>query len=274
MSARPRRWRRRSLLGLFALALLYGALILCHVPISRPFDYLLNLGAVVDAPTLRVPADGKRRVVVLVHGMFRTSASLGRMARTLRAHGYEVLAFDYASNAATIQSHAAALHAAVEAVFAERAVDELCFVAHSMGGLVTQQYLRGAAARAPLRCVYLAVPHRGAVLADLRKHWFLFRWTMGETGAMQLSPGDALHDQPIPMASVAGTVVGDVGEGNPSIPGHDDGTVGVHEATFAGASDSVVVAAGHTGICTNDEALRAVLHFLRHGGFARGPISR
>ncbi|MCB9885052.1 MAG: alpha/beta hydrolase [Planctomycetes bacterium] len=269
MADRARRRRRWRWLGWTAALLLltHGVLILLHVPIARPFDLLLNLGPVVEEPALRAPADGRRRVVVLVHGMFRTSASLWRLARTLRAHGYEVVAFDYWSNAAPIEAHAAALHDAVEDLWRSGPVDELSFVAHSMGGVVTEEYLRREDARVPVRCVYLGVPHRGAVLADLRKHWFLFRWAMGETAALQLSPGDPMVQQPIPTPCPVGTIVGDLGEGNRSIPGHDDGTVGVAEATFAGATDSVVVPLGHTSLTFGDQSLRLVLAFLRHGSF-------
>ncbi len=269
--AEPGRKRRRwRWLGwaLLVLLLAHGILILLHVPIARPFDLLLNLGPTIDEPALRPPADGKRRVVVLVHGMFRTSASLWRLSRTLQANGYEVLAFDYWSNAAPIQSHAAALRDAVESLWRSGPVDELSFVAHSMGGVVTAEYLRRPDARTPVRCVYVGVPHRGAVLADLRKHWFLFRWAMGQTAALQLSPGDPMVLQPVPMPCPVGTIVGDLGEGNRSIPGRDDGTVGVDEARLPGAADCIVVPLGHTSLTYGEQTLRAVLLFLRRGSFA------
>ena len=62
---RGRRWFG-WLIALLAVG--YGAAILLRVPIARPFDYVLNLGATVAAPELAAPTDGKRRVVVLVHG--------------------------------------------------------------------------------------------------------------------------------------------------------------------------------------------------------------
>jgi hypothetical protein len=106
------------------------------------------------------------------------------------------------------------------------------------------------------------------VLADLRKHWFLFRWVMGTKAALQLSPGAALHRQPIPWPERSGTVVGDLGEGNAAIPGRDDGTVGVDEATFAGCTARVQVPFGHTAVATAPDVLRQVLHFLQRGAFA------
>ncbi len=270
---RARRFWRWSAGVALALALLAGALILLRIPIARPFDVVVNLGPAVVAPELAAPPDGAHRLVVLVHGMFRTSSSLGRLGRTLAAHGYEVLPFDYPSNAARIEEHAARLAAAIEARWAERPVDELRFVAHSMGGLVVHEYLRGPTARRPVAGVFLAVPHRGAVLADLRKHWFLFRWAMGTQAALQLSPGDALHSVPLPQGFPRGVVVGDLGPGNPSIPGADDGTVAVGEARLEGATDTVVVPVGHTRITFDARVLREVLHFFRHGHFAAGEVA-
>lgn len=267
-----RRWRW-WLAALLGLALGHGLLILAKIPVARPYDWLLNLGPAVAAPEFAAPADGQRRLVVLVHGMFRTSASLGRLERTLAAHGYATLAFDYPSNAATLEAHAERLHTALAAAWQQQPWHELYLVGHSMGGLVIHEYLRRPDARAPVRCVHLAVPHRGAVLADLRKRWFLFRWAMGEAAAWQLSPGAEFHHRPIRLPGEVGTVAGSiapVGNGSPAIPGPDDGTVGVFEARLDGARDHLQLPVGHTAITTDPAAIRAVLAFLRTGGFTAG----
>lgn len=271
MTAEPRRrrrWLRIAGLVLASVVVAHGIAVCCGVVISWPFDLALNLGGDLSVPALQAPADGRRRVVVLQHGLWRTPASLGRLERTLRAHGYEVLNPGYPSTRARVEDHAARLHAAVESMHAAAPVDELFFVGHSLGGLVIEQYLRAADARPVTACVYLATPHRGAVLADLRKHWFLFRLLMGDAAALELSPGDALHQRPIPAGPVSGTIVGDIGEGNPSIPGRDDGTVSIAEASLAGARDSVTLPLSHTAISSDTAAIFQVLHFLRHRGFA------
>lgn len=263
---RRRPWRRLSAATL-SLLLLAGIGVLAGWPVAWPFDVVLNLGTAPLQPELRAPADGKVRVVVLQHGLFRTAASLARLERTLVAHGYEVLNEGYASTNDTVEAHAERLAAAIAARRAAGAVDAFAFVGHSMGGLVIQQYLRQPGAVAPWACVYLGTPHRGAVLCDLRKHWFLFRLAMGTTGAMQLSPGAQLHRLPIPWPERSGTVVGDLGPGNASIPGDDDGTVAVGEATFAGAAGLLRLPVGHTGLSYDDRAIGAALHFLARGTF-------
>ena len=266
-SPRPRRRRRFWLVGLLLLLATAGGMTLAGGPIAWPFDVCLNLGGVVEHPTLRASGPGPR-VVVLQHGLFRTRASVGRLARALAAHGYEVLDPGYPSTLDFVAGHAERLRTAIAVRQAQGPVAAWAFVGHSLGGLVIQEYLRQPGAVEPWACVYVATPHRGAVLCDLRKHWFLFRWLMGSKAAMELSPAAELHQRPIPWPTRSGTVVGDLGAGNAAIPGDDDGTVGVAEATFAGCAASVRLPHGHTGVAAAPEALRQVLHFLRQGAFA------
>ena len=253
---------------LLVLVSLYLASLGFGMPVAWPYDAIANAGPVVVDEALRVPADGKRRVVVLQHGLWRSSWALLRLQRTLEAHGFEVHNLDYPSTMARIEDHAARLRDGVEAVFAKGPVDELSFVGHSLGGLVIQQYLRSPDARQPVAIVYIATPQRGAVLCDLRKNWFLFKLAMGSKAALQLSPGDPFHQQPIPLAAISGAIVGDLGECNSSIPGHDDGTVAVGEATLPGALATVTLPCGHTSLAWHRETARQVLTFLRTRAFA------
>ena len=261
------RWRRRTTAALLLLLSGCSVATALRLPVCLPFDYAWNLGATVDDPALHAPDDGKVRVVFCQHGLWRTSLSLGRLARSLEACGYEVVNTGYPSTEDFIAGHAARLRDVVEARFAAGPVDEVAFVGHSMGGLVIEEYLRRDDAREPTACVYLASPHRGAILADKRRHWFAFKLAMGEKAAMQLATTDPLHDKPIPYPARSGTILGDIGAGNGAIPGNDDGTVGVAEATFAGCADSVVLPVGHSSITVVPAVLRQVLCFLRDGRF-------
>lgn len=264
------RWRRRALAGLLLLLGGCSVATALRLPVCLPFDYAWNLGATIDDPALYAPDDGKVRVVFCQHGLWRTSLSLGRLARSLEACGYEVVNTSYPSTEDFIAGHAARLRDVVEARFAAGPVDEIAFVGHSMGGLVIEEYLRRDDAREPKACVYLASPHRGAILADKRRHWFAFKLAMGEKSASQLATTDPLHQEPIPYPERSGTILGDIGEGNAAIPGNDDGTVGVSEATFEGAGDSLALPFGHTSILVRERTLRQVLCFLRDGRFDHG----
>jgi len=273
-AAGPQR-RRHWLRWCVGVLLVYPAAVACGMEPALAFDWAINLGDVPLDPALCVPADGVRRLVVLQHGLWRTPLALGRLARALEAHGYEVLDPGYPSRACTLQEAAAMLAAAFDARLAQGGAGtsdaplQIAFVGHSMGGLVVQEYLRRPDAKTPFACVYVAVPHRGAMLCDLRKNWWPFPLLLGDRAALQLSPGDEFHRQPIPHVAISGVIVGDVGDGNDAIPGHDDGTVAVGEATLPGASDVVTVPLGHTAIAGSPLTVRQVLAFLRHGRFAR-----
>ena len=266
------RWGRRVLFVVAAIAFAFATGAVLRAPVSYPFDWVVNLGGPMPAGELAAPDDGKVRVVFLQHGLWRTATSLDRLERTLRAAGYDVVNEGYPSTEDRIEGHARRLRDVVERRCAQGRVDELVFVGHSMGGLVIQEYLRRPDARTPNACVYLATPHRGAILADKRRHWFLFSLVMGDQAAAQLATTDAFHRQPIPFADVSGALVGCVpGEGNRTIPGPDDGTVGCAEATFDGVGATIRLdGPGHTTIALRDRALREVLHFLKHGRFTGG----
>lgn len=248
----------------------YGIAVLFGMPMAVPGDIVLNLGGFAHRDDLVAKNDGTRRLVVLQHGLWRSPWSLWKLERALRDHGYATCAPGYPSTAGTIEQHAARLRQNVDAfVAANGPFDAIAFVGHSMGGLVIEQMLRGEGAPQPYACVYLAVPHRGAILADLRKHWWLFRLVMGSGAAFELSPGDPLHERSIPFLDRSGALVGRKENDNSSIPGDDDGTVAVREASLPGAADQLVLPFGHTAITTADATIEQVLAFLRDGRFAR-----
>lgn len=273
MRANPRR-RRRWRRIVAASVLLYVVPVTggCMNP-SLPFDLLLNLSSAPVLDDCRAdPATPT--LVVLQHGLFRSWGSLWRLERALEQHGYEVLNFSYPSTRALIEDHAARLRDALEQRIAERggAPARLCFVGHSMGGLVIRAYLARDDARRADACVFLGTPQRGAVLADARHERFTFRLFLGDKAALQLRPGAPIYATlgRVPCASI-GTIRGASGEpdgGNDDIPGDDDGTVGVDEAQLAEQTASVELRCGHTLLSCAEEPIRAVLRFLRHGDFA------
>lgn len=267
---RRRTWPRRVAIAAALLLVGYGGAVAFGLPPSMPFDAVISVAPVAIDPALRAPDDGKRRLVVLVHGLWRSPWALWRHERALRAHGYEVLNFGYPSTAGTIEQHADRLQQAVARHCGARGrPDAVAFVGHSLGGLVIAEYLRRPTAQQPWACVFLGTPHRGAVLADLRRHWWLFRLVMGTAAALQLSPGDPLHRRPIPHPCPIGTVVGNLGDGNRSIPGDDDGTVGVREAHLHCEDDAIELPLGHTRLGFADAAVQQVLNFLRVQHFSR-----
>ena len=266
-----RRWLRR--IAVFVLSYVVALAAGCMAP-AAPFDAAVNLvpapaDAGLDAP------ETPPTLVVMQHGICRSSWSLWRLERALEAHGYEVLNPSYPSTQGHIEDHAALLERKIEKHLAERAGPEprICFVGHSMGGLVIRRYLEREKARRPHCCVFIATPHRGAHLATERKDLWAFKLFMGAKAAFQLEPGHPFYDSlgRVPCERV-GTIYGGAGDDegwNDDIPGDDDGTVGVAEAQLPEQTDALRLELGHTRISFAEASIVQVLHFLKHGTFRR-----
>lgn len=267
--------RRRILRGLLIVAALYLTPVMVGcMNLSTPVDYLINIGTYPHDTKLEAPADGKRRLVILQHGIFRSAGALWKLERALRDHGYETLNVSYPSTRGHLEDHAAMLGQAIESHLADpdQRPDQTYYVGHSMGGLVIRRYLSEAAAHPPTACVFVATPHRGAALTDERKDWLVFKVFMGDEAALQLSPGAPFYDDLVRLSCPCGVIYGGPtdGEGwNDDIPGRDDGTVGIDEAQLPEAQDSIHLPLGHTRLSFADAMVRQVLHFLKHREFDR-----
>lgn len=276
MAEAARRMRRRGLVGTLLVVVLawIGPVLGGCMNISTPIDHLLNLGDLPRDEGLEAP-DGPR-LVVLQHGLARSSASLARLARALRRHGYQVLNTSWASWGGTVQEASARLARAIEGHPLVRAGEplEVAFVGHSMGGLVIRHYLARPDALRPWACVFLGTPQRGAAVVEEIGGSWSFRLALGTAAALQLLPSDPLYGEladPVAIEGCAvGVVLGITGrpEGrSPRVPGDDDGRVGEQEARLPGA-EHLALRVGHTALTTRDDVLRATLGFLRRGTFA------
>ena len=79
------------------------------------------------------------QVVIVLHGLGRSRSSIEPMAKYLAEEGHlTVLQFGYASTRASVAAHAKSLARVVENL---KNVDEIDFVAHSLGNLVIRHYL-------------------------------------------------------------------------------------------------------------------------------------
>lgn len=277
-SARARRGRRGIVATCLVLSIAWvcGALVGC-MNISTPVDHLLNIGWLGHSTALE--AEPGRRLVVLQHGLGRSSASLSRLERALEDHGYEVLNTSYKSYGETVEDASARLQRSLERhPFLQSEEEfEIAFVGHSMGGLVIRHYLGREGApprtRKPWACVFLGTPQRGARMAgELGDRWY-FRLALGRASALQLRPGSGLFDELADPTDLAGCKVGVIlgrtgREGGRSrlAPGDDDGRVGVEEARLPGA-EHLELEVGHTALTTRRDVLSSVLRFLGQGTF-------
>lgn len=271
---RPRR-RRRWWRVLLAVVGVYLVAVGCGMNPSVPTDAVLN-SIPIPAVEVRRQVPGEHRVlVVLQHGLWRSAWALWRLERALVAHGYEVLNVSYPSTQATIEEHAEALAQTLHSYLrtSPEPKPSVCFVGHSLGGLVVRSYLSRPDAVRAHACVFIGTPQRGAMLAGVRSKMLLFSLIMGDQAALQLVPGHPFYASLRRLDGIAvGTIAGGLGDGDgysTTIPGDDDGTVAVDEATLPEAVDHVVLRAGHTLLTLDSGMIGQVLEFLRYGRFAK-----
>lgn len=210
-----------------------------------------------------VPDSG--RVVILVHGIIRSSKSFSRMRVALENDGYTVIGFDYPSTRVQIHESAEYLRKVIESL---EHVDEINFVVHSMGGLIVRTYLRATPDPRLRRMVMLGVPNHGANMANVVQKNPLFKLLFGPAGQQLINdPEGFISSLPTPQfefAIVAGARGTDEGW-NPLIAGDDDGTVEVANTMLPGATDFMTVCGMHSFLMDREDVIDATCRFLTTG---------
>ena len=219
----------------------------------------------------------KGRVVILLHGLCRTWKSMQPMAEHLKAEGYEVILFRYASSREQVGDHAQNLKRVISELPAD--VTEINFVAHSLGNIVVRHYVSNCEKSQSLsldnrinRMVMIGPPNQGSQMARLLKDSVAFKLIAGASGA-QLSIGwEELKENLATPKFEFGIVAGGYGvEGarfnNILLSGPDDFTVSKKEAMLAGASDFLVKPLLHSTMMHQSEVMESTSRFLKNGYF-------
>lgn len=210
------------------------------------------------------PLEG--RAVIMIHGMGRSNKTWSRLNARFRELGAITIGFDYPSTQCAISDSAEYLHQVIENL---DGIDQIDFVCHSMGGLVVRAYLEKYHDPRIHRMVMLAVPNRGAEMADLVAGWPLYRWICGPGGCqLGTDPSGRIASLPTPpfeFAVVAGGRGTETGY-NPLIPGDDDGTITVTSTQLPGATDFLQVnGVMHSFLMFDQRVIDATVHFLETG---------
>jgi pimeloyl-ACP methyl ester carboxylesterase len=217
-----------------------------------------------------------KKVVILIHGLGRSRGSMKNMAEYLTEHGdYSVLSFSYASTRSPLADDAQSLGKVLEHL---DGVEEIYFVAHSMGNLVVRHLLGDQLAASQglgidhriSRIVMLAPPNNGAALARRFKDNAVFKLIFATGGKEFAENWAALQTHLVTPSCQFGIVAGGAKDGdghNPLLKGNDDMVVTVQETRLPGAHDFVVLPVAHTFIMDDETVQQYTLRFLEHGYF-------
>lgn len=233
-----------------------------------------------------LPAMSGRAVIVL-HGLMRSSSSMNGLAKVLRERGkFVTFNVSYPSTQGTVGDHATALAKVIASL---EGVEEINFVAHSLGNLVVRHYLAdqtdAATGRKPdpriHRMIMLAPPNNGAQLAEMLLKNSIGSVVAGKSGQQIAREWQKLNERLATPDFEFGIIAGGRGQErgyNPLLTGDNDAIVSVETARLSGAADFAVLPALHTVIMDNPTVQEYTLRFLEHGYFvspeARRPISR
>lgn len=215
--------------------------------------------------------------VLLLHGIARGSASLRRLEWALRAEGAATLNLDYPSRRLPVEALAEVVRRSASG-FLDAEGGPVHVVTHSMGGLVARAAIARRRPRDLGRVVMLGPPNQGSEIADLLAPTRAYRWFYGPAGLQLTTRQDAalragLGRVDYPLGIIAGSRSLDP-LASLVLPRPHDGRVSVARTGVEGMADHLTVRAAHPLMVRDPEVIRQVLHFLRHGRFARVPPPR
>lgn len=234
--------------------------------------------ALLTAPACgtQVASDRGKERVVLLHGLARSSGSMGSFETYFERNGFAVTNIDYPSRKETVEELSAGLEERLAPLCADPRT-RLNFVTHSLGGILLRHYLAHHDCAALGRVVMLSPPNQGTEIVDKIGDTAWFKKVMGPS-AVEL--GTDPNSVPVTLGPVEfelGVIMGDRSInpiGSSMIPGEDDGTVSVASARVDGMKEFLVVPSTHTFILKSREAMEQARHFIEHGAFRRDDDER
>jgi pimeloyl-ACP methyl ester carboxylesterase len=211
--------------------------------------------------------------VLLLHGLYRTAASMALIEHHLIRQGYGVINIDYASSRCDIQSVARGEVSAAVAAAKKHGYKRIHVVTHSLGALVIRAYLQDHRLPAGSRIVMLAPPNQGSELADWAYQNFPKLRRVAGPAANQLGTrGRPFASRLHPVSEPIGILIGEK-SWNPLssriLPGPDDGAVPLERAKLREMQDFMVVPCNHSSIILNKNVRYQIVRFLQSGRFDR-----
>ena len=214
--------------------------------------------------------------VVVLHGLFRSAASMSRMTRYLREQGgYSVFNANYPTTRGSMADHAQGLDKIIQSL---EGIESIHFVAHSLGNLVIRHYLAdhtrnevGIYPDARIgRMVMLGPPNQGAQLAEALGQYRLFHVVAGQSASQLGRDWQHLEAKLVTPAFPFGILAGGRGTPkgyNPWLGQDNDMVVSVETTRLAGAADFAVLPVLHTLMMDDPKVQQYALRFLQQGYF-------
>ena len=200
--------------------------------------------------------------VVLVHGLFVRALVMARLAKRLRAAGFQTHLFNYKTRSQAMPVLARRLYEFIQS----RRLESVNILAHSMGGLVTLEMLAQHSSLPPGRIVLIGSPVNGNKLAQRMAPGRAGRVFFGKSGpALAGGAKQAVRGHEIGV--IAGSRPYGLGRLVSIFDEPNDGTVAVAETLLEGSSDFIELPVTHTGMLFSTAVAEQSICFFKSGAF-------
>ncbi|MEX2181543.1 MAG: alpha/beta fold hydrolase [Gemmatimonadaceae bacterium] len=199
------------------------------------------------------PRPAASELVVLVHGMGRTSWSMRPLAEALEDAGFDVVNIGYSSLCCSI----AELGAAVQQELAEHRAPQhrvVHFVGHSLGSIIVRWILTHAPPPGVGRVVMLAPPNQGSHSAD--RYTPVLGWLLEPMAELRTDSSATVRT----LGRVTGVEIG-------VIAARQDGKLSLEETHLPEETAHTVVDGTHAFLMRRAEVHHLTVGFLRTGRF-------
>jgi predicted alpha/beta hydrolase family esterase len=204
-----------------------------------------------------VSPTSKHKIVILIHGLMRTSLSMSQLRYFLERQGYQVYSYSYPSAKNSIHEHALHLNQFIKKLMAEHPETHFYIVTHSLGGIIA----RDALAQLPQHqlnkvggLIMLAPPNQGSVLAKFSTKVFpLVSYFIKPLAELSSESTSYVHTVPVHRVNIG------------IIAGRYDAKVPPAAARIEGQLEPVIVNSTHTFIMNNSETKKLIVQFLEKG---------
>ncbi|MFZ2632942.1 MAG: alpha/beta fold hydrolase [Desulfosalsimonadaceae bacterium] len=218
----------------------------------------------------KVPSKDGPEFVILLHGMARTERSMRPLDSRLTENGFTVINTGYPSTTETVEAIADKHLGGMVDQCRQKNASKIHIVTHSLGGIVTRQYLQNHALPMGSRVVMIAPPNKGSELADQLRSFRVYQWLNGPAGQVLGTGPDSLPNTLKPVKGEIGVIAGNATL-NPLfswlIPGDDDGKVSIRNAKLHEMTDFIIIFSSHAFIMRHAAVMEQVLYFLKNGKF-------
>jgi hypothetical protein len=213
------------------------------------------------------PGAGRRKAVVFLHGLAHHPGAMKGAARAMEEEGWAIANLGHPSVKLSLEAHAESASRAALAL-TEDGADDVCFMGHSLGGLIARSAMARAARDGwkPGRLLVAGSPSEGSVVANFLSELDTYRRVFGPCGQSVTSAGAA--SVPLPVCSEVGVIAGgNGGRGwNPLLRGDNDGVVRVAETRIPQSETCfMLVRSLHTPLASHPQTVRAAISFFEHG---------